>query len=282
VTQYDPNQVALLTETFAGVTVENDGSTDVSSKLDTYCDNSGWTGSYVYQGAGGTLKLGSSNYAGSLTTPALDMSTCGGTITVKFNAKYYGSDNSSVVVSCGSASQTVALTASAADYTVVLTGVNAAAGQTVTFAGTAKKKRFYIDNIEIVTGDASMMFKAVETGDANSRIITGITDKYYVVEGLTAGETYSYYVEANYIDGTKATSNIETVTLLDEQGHGYMLGDVNHDGKRSIGDVTALINYLLSGSADDACVICADVNSDGKISIGDVTELINMLLTSNN
>jgi hypothetical protein len=213
VTQYDPNQVALLTETFAGVTVENDGSTDVSSKLDTYCDNSGWTGSYVYQGAGGTMKLGSSNYAGSLTTPALDMSTCGGTITVKFNARYYSSDNSSVVISCGSASQTVALTASAADYTVVLTGVNAVAGQQVTFAGTAKKKRFYLDNIEIVTGNASMMFKAVETGDASSRIITGITAKNYTVNNLNEGGSYRFCVEANYTDGTKKQSNVKTVTL---------------------------------------------------------------------
>ena len=213
VTQYDPNNVTLLTETFAGVTVTNDGTSNIANSLDTYCDNSGWTGSYVYQGAGGSMKVGSGNYAGSLTTPALDMSTCGGTITVKFNAKYYSSDNSSVVVSCGSASQTVALTASAADYTVVLTGVNAAAGQTVTFGGTAKKKRFYIDNIEIVTGNASMMFKAVETGDANSRIITGITAKNYTVNNLNEGGSYRFYVEANYTDGTKKQSNVQTVTL---------------------------------------------------------------------
>ena len=213
VTQYDPNNVTLLTETFAGVTVTNDGTSNIANSLDSYCDNSGWTGSYIYQGAGGTMKVGSGNYAGSLTTPALDMSTCGGTITVKFNAKYYSSDNSSVVVSCGSASQTVALTASAADYTVVLTGVNAAAGQTVTFEGTAKKKRFYIDNIEIVTGNASMMFKAVETGDASSRIITGITAKNYTVNNLNEGGSYRFYVEANYTDGTKKQSNVQTVTL---------------------------------------------------------------------
>ena len=213
VTQYDPNNVTLLTETFAGVTVTNDGTSNIANSLDSYCDNSGWTGSYIYQGAGGTMKVGSGNYAGSLTTPALDMSTCGGTITVKFNAKYYSSDNSSVVVSCGSASQTVALTASAADYTVVLTGVNAAAGQTVTFEGTAKKKRFYIDNIEIGTGNASMMFKAVETGDANSRIITGITAKNYTVNNLNEGGSYRFYVEANYTDGTKKQSNVQTVTL---------------------------------------------------------------------
>ena len=213
VKSYDANHVTLLTETFAGVTVSNDGTADIANSLDSYCDNAGWTGSYVYQGAGGTLKLGSGNYAGSITTPSLDMTDCGGTITVKFNAKYYASDNSSVVVTCGSATQTVQLTADAADYAVVLTGVDAAAGQTVTFACTAKKKRFYIDNIEVVTGDDSMMLKASETGDANTRTITGITAKNYTVTGLNEGGSYKFYVEANYTDGSKKQSNVESVTL---------------------------------------------------------------------
>lgn len=213
VQSYDPNSETLLTETFAGVTVNNDGTSNISNSLDTYCDNAGWTGSYVYQGAGGTMKLGSSNYIGSLTTPGLDMSTSNGTITVKFNAKYYGSDASSVVVSCGNATQTVALSASATDYAVVLSGVNAAAGQKVTFACTTKKKRFYIDNIEIVTGNAGNMVKATETGDANSRVITGITGKNYTVTNLNEGGSYKFYVEANYTDGTKTQSNVETVTL---------------------------------------------------------------------
>ena len=55
-------------------------------------------------------------------------------------------------------------------------------------------------------------------------------------------------------------------------------GDVNGDGVTNISDVTALINYLLSGGTPSAA---ADVNGDGKISIADVTELINMLLSNN-
>ena len=213
VQEYDPNCETLLTETFAGVTVSNDGTSNISNSLDNYCDNSGWTGTYVYQGAGGTMKLGNSNYAGSLITPALDLSSSNGTITVKFNAKYYSSDASSVVITCGSVSQTVALTGTAADYSVLLTGVNAAAGQNVTFAGTAKKKRFYIDNIEITTGDSRAALKASETGDASSRVITGITNKNYTVTGLNQGGSYKFYVEANYTDGTSKTSNTQTVTL---------------------------------------------------------------------
>ena len=51
---------------------------------------------------------------------------------------------------------------------------------------------------------------------------------------------------------------------------------MNHDGKVNIGDVTALINALLS--EEPSCPICSDVNQDGKVNIGDVTALINRLL----
>lgn len=61
--------------------------------------------------------------------------------------------------------------------------------------------------------------------------------------------------------------------------HGYEPGDVNHDEKFSIQDVTALIDYLL-GSNNDICPICADVNQDQAVSIQDVTALIDMLLAS--
>ena len=58
-------------------------------------------------------------------------------------------------------------------------------------------------------------------------------------------------------------------------------GDVNMDGKLSIADVTALINYLLSMDATGIDLDAADVNSDGKLNIADVTDLINLLLTMN-
>jgi len=61
-------------------------------------------------------------------------------------------------------------------------------------------------------------------------------------------------------------------------GHGYELGDVNHDGFINIADVTSLIDYLLN-SEIAVCSICADVVNDGEINIADVTALIDMLLT---
>jgi hypothetical protein len=62
--------------------------------------------------------------------------------------------------------------------------------------------------------------------------------------------------------------------------HGYDLGDVNHDGKVAINDVTSLIDYLLGGE-HGACAICADVNASGDVTISDVTALIDLLLSGN-
>ena len=58
---------------------------------------------------------------------------------------------------------------------------------------------------------------------------------------------------------------------------GSMRGDVNGDGKVNITDVTALIDYLLSGAVPPAA---ADCNRDGNVNITDVTTLIDYLLSS--
>jgi hypothetical protein len=58
-----------------------------------------------------------------------------------------------------------------------------------------------------------------------------------------------------------------------------MLGDVNHDDKLSIKDVSDLISSLLSDGSS-VCEICADVNQDGVVSIKDVTDLIGLVLSS--
>ena len=47
----------------------------------------------------------------------------------------------------------------------------------------------------------------------------------------------------------------------------------------SIGDVTALIDYLLSGDASGINLSNADCNQDNGVSIGDVTALIDYLLS---
>ena len=55
-------------------------------------------------------------------------------------------------------------------------------------------------------------------------------------------------------------------------------GDVDTDGNVTISDVTALIDYLLSGNASGIYLSNADCDQDGNVNISDVTTLIDYLL----
>ena len=190
-----------------------------------------------------------------------------------YYASNYGTATMRVKTSAGSQNLVLA-TDDFTTYTVVL---DVAQSDQVVFEGV--ENLFAIEDIKIYAGDLNAintMLLAQETGDENSRLITGITDKFYTVENLAAEGTFLYRVKALYIDGTESNwSNIEEVTLF-QNGHGFDLGDVNHDGSVTIKDVTNLIDYLLGSG--EVCMICADVNQDGSVTIKDVTDLIDMLL----
>gem|GEM_PF-566448 len=215
----DTDATLLLSEGFGGVTATSDGSSDISSSLDNYCDVEGWTGYKVYVANGG-VKVGTSSAVGYLTSPTLSL---GSTVSVVFSAASWVnaksvSDGSSIVVSCGDVSETVTLTDAAASYTVVLTGCT---DSNIKLSTTAGKKRLYLYSVNIYNGDvtasASNMLRAVvEEGDSTTRTISGITDTCYTVQALETG-TYEYMVKAIYTDGTASVwSNVEHVTLVDD------------------------------------------------------------------
>lgn len=269
----------LISENFSKVVANVDGSTDIASLLDRYTDNPGWTGYKLYTAAGQSLKVGTTSAVGYLITPELEH---GSTITVVFNAKNWisssgVSDGSSVIVSCGDVSQTVTLTDTPEDYTVVLRNCTA---KNVKFSMTAVKKRFYIYNVNIYDGNITVngpRRAAIEEGDSTWRAVSGITDTCYVVNAL-AGGTYEYMVKAIYTDGDQSDwSNIRHVTIIGEPS-GFLVGDVDGDHEVTVGDVSALIAYLLSGSNSDINREAADVDGDQEVTIGDVSTLISLLL----
>ena len=61
----------------------------------------------------------------------------------------------------------------------------------------------------------------------------------------------------------------------------YLRGDVNDDSKVNIEDVTALINYLLTGDETGINLDAANCDEADNINIADVTTLINFLLSGN-
>jgi len=272
----DGKTVLLLSETFAGCTGSSDGNTDISNSLDSYTDSAGWTGTAVYTTSGG-VKLGGSKKTGYIISPTLSL---GSVVTVRFNAKYYNTDGSSVIVSCGDVSDTVELKTTAADYTVVLTGCSES---NVKFATTAKKKRVYLYSVDIYNGDASEASSAparvaAEEGDSTYRVVTGITpDKFYTVTGLIPGATYEFKVKAIYVDGAESEwSNIESVTLPTEDA--ALMYDINMDGYVNSEDVTTLIDYLLGNNPSPCYLPACDVDGNGIINNDDVTALIDYLL----
>ena len=277
--QQESGATLLMSENFSKVNAYTDGYTDISDGLDDYTDNPGWTGFKVYTAAGQSLKLGTSSAIGYLISPELQLSS---TVTVVFKAKNWisssgSSDNSSIIVSCGESSQTVALSDSPEDYTLVLNGCTA---QKIKLAMNAAKKRAYVYSVDIYDGDLTAKAphrEIVEEGDSTWRMVSGITDTCYTVRALDGG-VYEYLVKAIYTDGTESVwSNIQHVTLTGN-GVDILVGDVNRDGEVSINDVTALIDYLLGINGEYIDIDAADVNSDGEITINDVTALIDILL----
>ena len=110
----------------------------------------------------------------------------------------------------------------------------------------------------------------------------------------TNGTTLTYSVEGlklTYNASNVTVTNVEgtaTIALTDVQdmyfsneagGPAFIRGDVNGDNTVSIADVTALINYLLSGDTTGISVEAANCNQDENVSIADVTTLINYLLS---
>ena len=159
--------------------------------------------------------------------------------------------------------------------------VTASEGEKITITSTDSYFSPDMSLIQVYAGDVNELTSLRgEDGDANYRLVTGITDKFYTVKDLAEAGTFYFKVKATYSDGTQSRwSNSQKVTLF-ENGHGYENGDVDHDGKVSIDDVTALIDFLL-GSENDICTVCADVDGDSMITIADVTALVDKLLNRN-
>lgn len=257
----------FFTETFAKCV--NESSTNIASSINNYTDNAGWSASYVYQAVGG-VRLGATSYNGVLQSPAVDLSSSNGKVSVKFTARAYDTDvDCPLVVSCGERADTIIVPSSNEGSFIVALDCAQAAGQKIRFATTIKKKRVVITGVEIYDVDLT------DTSLAGDPImISGITANKYNVTGLLPETTYNYDVMAFYGSTASNWSNMIEVTTL--AGGGQMYGDVNCDGEVTVADITALYNYLLSG--DVTFLATSDVDGDGSITSVDITCIYNVLL----
>ena len=77
----------------------------------------------------------------------------------------------------------------------------------------------------------------------------------------------------------KLTINLEEMKLYVEALNNSLRGDVDMDGTVGIADVTALIDYILSGDETNKDLVAADADLDGVLGIADVTTIIDYILT---
>ncbi len=115
--------------------------------------------------------------------------------------------------------------------------------------------------------------------DWSTAAVTSSTDMFLNCSSLVGGQGTTY--DASHVD--KAYAHIDGGT----SNPGYftaknagLRGDVNSDGSVNISDVTALIDYLLSGNASGINLSGADCNQDSSVNISDVTSLIDYLLSN--
>ncbi len=266
------------------VTNDNGQLPNVASTASQYLPD-GWTAEnllYINEGfiiSGASSGTSSTTY-GALVSPTLDL-TGNTKLTVVAKVKsyypsYYG--QAQIRIQTGSAYQDYTLGSSDDDDFQTVTAVlNCSASDQVKIQG--RSNYFALEDVKIYAGDITEanMLKAMETGDEAYRLITEITDKFYTVENLTAEGTFLYKVKAVYVDGTESEwSNIEEVTLF-ENGHGYVIGDVDHNNKVDVADVTALMDLVLDSNTS-GCPVCADVDGNGKVDVADVTALVDRVL----
>jgi len=237
----------------------------------------------------GYFRLGTSKATGSITSPAVDLSTSDGEVSVVVVAKSYGNDTDvEMKVSVLDASdneldsETVTISGSDAQYIVALKG-NADDSNYIRIENTTKKKRVMLKTIKVYTGDYNTLSSAplravTETGDTLTRTIEGITDTTYTVTDLLPYGIFDYKVKAITADNIEsAWSNVVRIALFDQTKTG-LVGDVNADGEVNIADVNALISIILGNATEDDYAGECDVNGDEEINIADVNAVIAIIL----
>ena len=170
-----------------------------------------WGGTNVKGGNSAVYTKNSSSTTGNITfTVPSGYSNATFSVQITTVSGTYGSGN--ITVKSAKTSAVGHSFSKGETYTWIVT---ASSGDKITIYSTDSSYSPDMSLIKVYAGNINL--NASETGDANARTITGITNKYYTVNNLTAGTTYTYKVKALYTDGTSsAWSNEQSVTLKDE------------------------------------------------------------------
>ena len=107
--------------------------------------------------------------------------------------------------------------------------------------------------------------------DRFTQYVDGVRVNVYNFDDVVFNQA-TLYVPAGSLEAYQTTSDWSFFQDI------RPLGDADADGVVGVGDVTRLIDYLLSDNVNGFDMGAADTDGDGQISIGDVTKLIDTVL----
>ncbi|MBR4828927.1 MAG: dockerin type I repeat-containing protein [Muribaculaceae bacterium] len=135
----------------------------------------------------------------------------------------------------------------------------------------------YVENVTISGGMMpGLPMRALPLPDNSSISVTSTLWSM----GWPASGSKNIYGVICKVDGVLKINVVDFQNYVEPEPEG-MRGDVNKSGDVTIADVTALIDYLLSGDATNISLDNANCNLDDDVTIADVTVLIDYLLTGN-
>ena len=164
-------------------------------------------------------------------------------------------------------------------YEFVPTKVSVNASRYGTSGGTA--------DLKWVNGDGTMSLLDSQTPERSADESNGTKhDPYYTTLtktfANTKGTSGTFGVRVNIygITNTKQIGLCDLVITGKLYFNGVM-GDANGDGKVTITDAVAVVDYILGNAPDDFNPTAADVNKDGNVNITDAVAIVDIILSGN-
>jgi hypothetical protein len=126
-------------------------------------------------------------------------------------------------------------------------------------------------NLQTIYADSGWSTAAVTNSESMFAYCTSLVGG----QGTTWNESNPTDKAYAHIDGGPSNPGYFTAK------NASLRGDVDSDGNVGVADVTALIDYLLTGNTTGVDLQAANVDGDSSVSVADVTALIDYILTGN-
>ena len=193
------------------------------------------------------------------------------------NYRGYTNMEDAAFVDCGTVHEAAVMDGDT--YTVTLSGItettkaylgNGAAGDSTYVVPPANLEVEPGESLTFATGlPEGYSLRGFSPAQQGTMEIEGTNLVYTPAEGFESEEYMFAYYEGMQLRG------FSKVTLRPEV---FVLGDANGDGHVRVGDVSAILNYLVGLVPANFKAKRADANGDGKIRVGDASAVLTMIV----